>query len=125
MRGIVVTVLVFLLGTLPVFADDIAPAKDGSPPPPPALSRPDRDTLSHKGMFEVSLRAAVGLRAIVSYDKTDYCGATDNSTSTGNAPVCTGRAPFAFDIELGYGIDRKSTRLNSSHLRLSRMPSSA
>ena len=25
----------------------------------------------------------------------------------------------------GYGLDRKSTRLNSSHLRLSRMPSSA
>ena len=29
------------------------------------------------------------------------------------------------DDELSAGIDRKSTRLNSSHVRLSRMPSSA
>ena len=36
---------------------------------------------------------------------------------------------FALDtsltLKLGYAPDRKSTRLNSSHLRLSRMPSSA
>ena len=30
-----------------------------------------------------------------------------------------------WDIEQGYKEDRKSTRLNSSHLKLSRMPSSA
>lgn len=109
MRWALVPGLFALLGAVPAFADEVAPAKEGAPPapPPPALARPDRDTTSHKGMFEVSLRAAVGLRAIVSYDKTDYCGATDASTSTGNAPVCTGRAPFAFDLELGYGIARR------------------
>lgn len=58
-------------------------------------------------MFELTVRTAIGMRAIVSYEKTDYCGATDNSTSTGNAPVCSGRAPFSFDIELGYGIARR------------------
>jgi hypothetical protein len=58
-------------------------------------------------MFEVSLRLALGLRAIVPYDKTDYCGAKDATTSTGNAPVCTGRAPFSIDLELGYGVARK------------------
>jgi hypothetical protein len=62
---------------------------------------------SHKGQILVSLRAALGLRAIVSYDKGDYCGATDNATSSGNAPVCTGRAPFAFDLELGYGVAQR------------------
>ena len=30
-----------------------------------------------------------------------------------------------FGVKMGNGIDRKSTRLNSSHLRTSRMPSSA
>ena len=58
-------------------------------------------------MLEVSLRLALGLRAIVPYDKVDYCGATDSSTSTGNAPVCTGRAPFSLDLELGYGLKRR------------------
>jgi hypothetical protein len=97
-----------MLVAVPAFADDVAPAKEGSPPPPPpALPRPDRDTTSHKGMFAISLRTAIGMRAIVSYDKTDYCGATDASTTTGNAPVCSGRAPFSFDIELGYGIARR------------------
>ena len=33
--------------------------------------------------------------------------------------------PIAFPLIAGSGTDRKSTRLNSSHLRLSRMPSSA
>ena len=32
---------------------------------------------------------------------------------------------FVLDIEALHFLDRKSTRLNSSHLRLSRMPSSA
>lgn len=62
---------------------------------------------SHKGQFQVSTRLALGLRAIVPYDKADYCGQTDSSTSTGNAPVCTGRAPFSFDVELGYGVAKR------------------
>lgn len=110
MRGGPAVVLLALFGASPALADELAPAKEDSaprPPPAPPAPRPEPDSTSHKGMFEVSLRTAVGLRAIVSYDKTDYCGATDSSTSTGNAPVCSGRAPFAFDIELGYGISRR------------------
>lgn len=60
---------------------------------------------SHKGQVQVSVRLAVGLRAIIPYESTDYCGHTDNGVS--NAPVCTGRAPFAFDLELGYGVARR------------------
>ena len=54
-----------------------------------------------------SLRLGVGLRAIIPYEKTDYCGEADTSTSTGNAPVCSGRAPFSFDLELGWGLTRR------------------
>ena len=42
--------------------------------------------------------------------------------------VCTGITPFNFPAMIPlwmFPIDRKSTRLNSSHLHLSRMPSSA
>ena len=60
---------------------------------------------SHKGQVQVSARLAVGLRAIIPYDSADYCGHTDNGVS--NAPVCTGRAPFAFDLELGYGVAKR------------------
>lgn len=62
---------------------------------------------SHKGQLQASARIALGLRAIVPYEKTDYCGQTDSATSSGNAPVCTGRAPFSFDLELGYGVARR------------------
>jgi hypothetical protein len=41
------------------------------------------------------------------YDRTVYCGDTDPATSTGNAAVCTGRAPLALDLELGYGVARR------------------
>ena len=33
--------------------------------------------------------------------------------------------PFIVDVELTFDLDRKSTRLNSSHEWISRMPSSA
>ncbi|MBA3452143.1 MAG: hypothetical protein H0T42_03480 [Deltaproteobacteria bacterium] len=62
---------------------------------------------SHKGQFQVSARIALGLRAIIPYEKGDYCGQTDRASSSGNAPVCTGRAPFSFDLELGYGVARR------------------
>lgn len=93
--------------------EPVAPAKEGPPgaaPPPPraAPATPaSADTTSHKGMFEVSLRLGLGFRAIIPYEKTDFCGATDNSTSTGNAPVCSSRAPFSLDLELGYGVAKK------------------
>lgn len=111
--GAILALVVF--GVSPAGADGVAspvaPAKDpvGAPvaAPTAAAPAPTPDTLSHKGMFELSLRLALGLRAIVPYDKVDYCGDTDASTSTGNAVVCTGRAPFSFDLELGYGLTRR------------------
>lgn len=60
---------------------------------------------SHKGQLQVSARMALGLRAIIPYDSADYCGQTDNGVS--NAPVCTGRAPFSLDLELGYGVAQR------------------
>ncbi|MEJ7604580.1 MAG: hypothetical protein WKG01_42400, partial [Kofleriaceae bacterium] len=62
---------------------------------------------SHVGQFEASLRVPIGLRAIATYDKGTYCGVTDSTAALGVAPVCTGRAPFSFDFELGYGVHRR------------------
>lgn len=93
-------------------ADGVAPAKDpvpaGAPAAAPEPPSPSGATVySHKGMFEASLRLALGLRAIVPYNDTDYCGKTDSEAKTGNAPVCTGRSPFSMDIELGWGVTRR------------------
>ncbi|MBL9016146.1 MAG: hypothetical protein JNL83_18305 [Myxococcales bacterium] len=94
-------------------ADTVAPAKDPAPGSrtvrPPSSPPPSAPAggYSHQGMFMASLRLGVGLRAIIPYDKTDFCGEADSSTSTGNAPVCSGRAPFSFDLELGYGLSRR------------------
>ncbi len=71
---------------------------DADPQTPPA-------DYSHKGQIQVSARLALGLRALIPYEKADYCGQTDNGVT--NAPVCTGRAPFSFDLELGYGIAKR------------------
>jgi hypothetical protein len=92
-------------------ADGVAPAKEPDPGAPRAASPPPPATpaagYSHKGMFEASLRLGLGLRVLIPYEKTDFCGEKDSTTSTGNAPVCTGRSPFSFDLELGYGLTRK------------------
>ena len=91
----------------PVLADP--PVADGdkakliAPPasPEPAVA-PTR--IEHTGQFGISLRLAAGLRAIAPYDKSVYCGKTDSSASTGYAPVCVGRSPFALDLEASYGL---------------------
>jgi hypothetical protein len=70
----------------------------------PASAKPRE---GHLGQVMLSLRTAVGLRALVPYDGADYCGQSDPETTSGNAPVCTGRAPMSFDLEAGYGVDRK------------------
>jgi len=75
-----------------------------------ARAEPSRQVapdLSHKGQIEASLRLPIGLRAIATYEKGTYCGKTDSTTASGYGPVCTGRAPFSFDFELGYGIHRR------------------
>lgn len=104
-------------------ADGVAPAKDPDPggataptPRPPPAAPPV--SYSHQGMFEASLRLGVGLRSIITYDKTDFCGERDSSTSSGNAPVCSGRAPFSFDLELGYGLSRRIDLLAEVRLGL-------
>jgi hypothetical protein len=72
----------------------------------PAGADPAAD-LSHKGQFEASVRLGLGLRAIATYDNMDYCGDTDPQGQFGFASVCTGRAPFSVDLELGYGVARR------------------
>jgi hypothetical protein len=110
---------VAILGLVLVGAAGVARADDPSPAGPPQRGEPKLvapvkpakpdDTLgfSHKGQFELSVRFAIGLRAIATYDKTDYCGQTDATADTGLARVCTGRAPLSLDFELGYGVARK------------------
>ena len=83
----------------------------------PAVAEPRE---GHRGQVELSVRTAVGWRAIVPYGKGDFCGQLDATTSSGNAPVCTSRAPFAFDLELGYGVDKTAdlfleTRIGLEH----------
>ena len=98
-----------LAGVAGSAAAQVAPAKEGAndPAPPPAPTTPARLStkhLSHKGQLQVSLRTSLGLRAIIAYDEADFCGDTDASAKQGNAPVCTGRAPFSLDFEVGYGL---------------------
>ncbi|CAN5898442.1 hypothetical protein BH11MYX2_BH11MYX2_10710 [soil metagenome] len=108
-------VLAILAGTLGIAHAQVAPAKDpvGTPaaptePPPTTGSRivevKPSVSLSHKGQIELSLRTSLGYRAIVAYDSQDYCGESDTTTAYGNSSVCTGRAPWGFDIEAGYGV---------------------
>ena len=78
-------IVVLLLAT-PAFADDDDPA-----------------SYSHKRQVGLSLRSGIGVSATVPYKSTVYCGATD-TTMSGNAAVCTERAPFALDLELSYGV---------------------
>lgn len=89
-------------------AGGAAPAVAQAPPEPAAKAPAAGPTdLSHKGQFEASVRFGLGLRAIATYDSKDYCGDTDPQGEFGYAPVCTGRAPFSMDLELGYGVARR------------------
>jgi hypothetical protein len=85
-----------------------APAEPAAKAPaePAAVAHGPTD-LSHKGQLEASVRFGLGLRAIATYDSKDYCGDTDPQGEFGYAPVCTGRAPFSIDLELGYGVARR------------------
>ncbi|MFN0247435.1 MAG: hypothetical protein ACKV2T_11160 [Kofleriaceae bacterium] len=107
-----------VLGTVGIAAaqgteGQVAPAKEpvGGPPPtaPPTSESPSGPSepvsYSHKGQIQASLRLSLGMRAIIAYDDADYCGDSDTMNG-GNAAVCTSRVPFAFDLEVGYGIAR-------------------
>jgi hypothetical protein len=63
-------------------------------------------TTFHKGQFGVSARMGLGGYGIATWDVKYYCGKLDTSTSTGNAPVCTGRSPLALDLEASYGVGK-------------------
>ncbi len=107
--------MLLVLAAVPAAADDVTPSEPATvtAPEPITPTRPARVApgrvlgYSHKGQLELSLRVPIGLRAIAPYDSANYCGATDASAKFGNAPVCTARAPFSLDFELGYGVHRR------------------
>lgn len=63
-------------------------------------------SFTHKHQFALSVRGALGMRALATYHDTDYCGQTDSTVGTGNAAVCVGRSPFTIDFEPAYGVAR-------------------
>lgn len=65
---------------------------------------PTEVSFSHRHQLELSARFGLGYRAIIPYDDNTYCGELSNDAQNGFAPACTGRAPFALDFELGYGV---------------------
>ena len=115
-------VLALALLAVPVVAvadsGPIAPAKDdGAPPPatpPPPREQPPTtgpampvreppELYSHRHQVGLSLRLPIGMRAIVTYKDTDYCGSTASS-GAGFASVCLGLAPIPLDLEVSYGV---------------------
>jgi hypothetical protein len=92
--------LVVLLCASPALADDAIPA-------------------THKGQLGLSARLELGVRGIATYN-SDYCGVTDTTAKSGNAPVCTGRAPLALDLEPSYGVARAIELTLAIHLGLER-----
>jgi hypothetical protein len=69
----------------------------------PAAFADDAATF-HKGKFGLSGRLSLGVRGIVTYENTVYCGKTDPEAKFGFASACTGRTPMALDLELSYGV---------------------
>ena len=69
--------------------------------------------------------AAKGKKIMVMlmYKKFDGTSAVPADLRTGPGPWCSG--PYCGELTSAIGTDRKSTRLNSSHIQKSRMPSSA
>ncbi len=70
----------------------------------PAFADDGDTSYSHKRQVGLSLRSGIGVSATVPYKSTVYCGSSDTSTMSGNAAVCTERAPFALGLELSYGV---------------------
>lgn len=98
--------LAVMLAAAPVLADPVAPVEDDKAKPiaAPAPAPEPVHGMEHTGQFGISLRLALGMRAIAPYSKDVYCGKTDKSTSTGFAPVCVDRSPFVLDLEASYGL---------------------
>lgn len=100
MRG---TLLIVCALAAPALADDTAPA-----------------VTFHKGQVGVSARMAIGERAIATYDNKYYCGELDATAKYGNAPVCTGRIPFALGLEASYGVSTTAELVVEMRLGLER-----
>ena len=74
---------------------------------------------AHRGDYDISLKVDI------MYEKTrEYLRKFINAKSTKEIVFTSGTTDSLNKIIFGY-LDRKSTRLNSSHSRASRMPSSA
>ena len=88
------------------------------------------------------IRAAreLGIKSVAVFSEADrasrHVALADEAVCIGPAPsaesylrvdriLAAAKATGANAIHPGYGLDRKSTRLNSSHIQKSRMPSSA
>ncbi|MFT3696397.1 MAG: hypothetical protein QM831_24870 [Kofleriaceae bacterium] len=72
---------------------------------------------THQGQFGLSAKFGLGLRGIATYN-SDYCGTTDTSAKSGNAPVCTGRSPTFLEIEPSYGVAKSIELTIGLHLGL-------
>jgi hypothetical protein len=77
----------------------------------------DEVPATHKGQFGLSLRLGLGVRGIATYN-SDYCGVLDSTAKNGNAPVCSGREPFAIDIEPSFGVAKAVELVFGLHLGL-------
>src|SRR3569832_10653 len=77
----------------------------------------DQVPATHQGQFGLSLRLGLGVRGIATYN-SDYCGVLDSTAKNGTAPVCTGRAPFAIDIEPSYGVAKAIELVFGFHVGL-------
>ena len=84
-------------------AEGLRDAGAGAPLPPRLLT-----ANAYRGALPIA--AALGMRAIVTYDNGIYCGDIDPQATSGFSSVCTGRAPFSLDFELGYGVGRQVDR---------------
>ena len=58
----------------------------------------------HKHQLGISLRSGIGVHGIATYSDSTYCGTLDASRPSGLARVCSGRAPFAVDLEAAFGV---------------------
>jgi hypothetical protein len=96
-------VLIVCALAAPAFANDTAPP-----------------VTFHKGQVGVSARLAIGERAVATYDNKYYCGELDSTAKYGNAPVCTGRIPFALGLEASYGVSPNAELVLETRLGLER-----
>ncbi|MEP6859900.1 MAG: hypothetical protein ABJE66_04730 [Deltaproteobacteria bacterium] len=77
----------------------------------------DEVPATHKGQLGLSLRLGLGVRGTATYN-SDYCGVLDSTAKNGNAPVCSGREPFAIDIEPSFGVAKAVELVFGLHLGL-------